>query len=65
MMREDYTVLSEKDEIEEFMFLGLRKRAGISEIYVISSKDSFPYEVKGIIRDFDELRDLLCWKQKD
>ena len=41
------------------------KRAGISEIYVISSKDSFPYEVKGIIRDFDELRDLLCWKQKD
>lgn len=25
MMREDYTVLSEKDEIEEFMFLGLRK----------------------------------------
>ena len=31
MMREDYTVLSEKDEIEEFMFLGLRKRAGISE----------------------------------
>ena len=30
MMREDYTVLSQKDKIEEFMFLGLRKRAGIS-----------------------------------
>lgn len=29
-MREDYTVLSKKDEMEEFMFLGLRKRAGIS-----------------------------------
>ena len=31
MMREDYTVLSQKDKIEEFMFLGLRKRAGISK----------------------------------
>ena len=30
MMREDYTVLSEKDEIEEFMFLGLRMCCGVS-----------------------------------
>lgn len=41
------------------------KKAGISDIYVISPKKKFPLEVKGIVGDFEELRDLLCWKQKD
>ena len=61
MMREDYTVLSEKDEIEEFMFLGLRKRAGISER---EFKERFRVGLKDIygkvIAKYEEM-DLLEW----
>ena len=61
MMREDYTVLSEKDEIEEFMFLGLRKRAGISEG---EFKERFRVGLKDIygkvIAKYEEM-DLLEW----
>lgn len=61
MMREDYTVLSEKDEMEEFMFLGLRKRTGISER---EFKERFKVELKDIygkvIAKYEEM-DLLEW----
>ena len=61
MMREDYTVLSEKDEMEEFMFLGLRKRAGISER---EFKERFKVGLKDIygkvIAKYEEM-DLLEW----
>ena len=61
MMREDYTVLSEKDEMEEFMFLGLRKRAGISER---EFKERFKVSLKDIygkvIAKYEEM-DLLEW----
>ena len=61
MMREDYTVLSEKDEMEEFMFLGLRKRAGISEE---KFKERFKVSLKDIygkvIAKYEEM-DLLEW----
>lgn len=61
MMREDYTVLSEKDEMEEFMFLGLRKRAGISEE---EFKERFKVDIKDIygkvIAKYEEM-DLLEW----
>ena len=61
MMREDYTVLSEKDEMEEFMFLGLRKRAGISER---EFKKRFKVGLKDIygkvISKYEEM-DLLEW----
>ena len=60
-MREDYTVLSEKDEMEEFMFLGLRKRAGISER---EFKERFKVGLKDIygkvIAKYEEM-DLLEW----
>lgn len=61
MMREDYTVLSEKDEMEEFMFLGLRKRAGISEEefkarFKVSLKDIYGK----VIAKYEEM-DLLEW----
>ena len=61
MMREDYTILSEKDEMEEFMFLGLRKRAGISEE---EFKERFKVsltEIYGkVISKYEEM-DLLEW----
>ena len=61
MMRENYTVLSEKDEMEEFMFLGLRKRTGISER---EFKERFKVELKDIygkvIAKYEEM-DLLEW----
>ena len=61
VMREDYTVLSEKDEMEEFMFLGLRKRAGISEEefkarFKVSLKDIYGK----VIAKYEEM-DLLEW----
>ena len=61
MMREDYTVLSEKDEMEEFMFLGLRKRVGISKRefkkrFKISLKDIYGK----VITKYEEM-DLLEW----
>ena len=65
MMREDYTVLSEKDEMEEFMFLGLRKRAGISEE---EFKERFKVSLKDIygkvIAKYEEM-DLLEWTDEE
>lgn len=61
LMREDYTVLSQKDEMEEFMFLGLRKRMGISkeefrERFKVSIEDIYGK----VISKYEEI-DLLEW----
>lgn len=61
IMREDYTVLSQKDEMEEFMFLGLRKREGISkeefrERFKVSIEDIYGK----VISKYEEI-DLLEW----
>ncbi len=61
IMREDYTVLSQKDEMEEFMFLGLRKRMGISkeefrERFKVSIEDIYGK----VISKYEEI-DLLEW----
>ncbi len=61
VMREDYTVLSEKDEMEEFMFLGLRKRAGISEGEFKKRFKAGLKEIYGkVISKYEEM-DLLEW----
>lgn len=60
-MREDYMVLSKKDEIEEFMFLGLRKRAGISkEEFQKRFKESLTDIYGKVISKYEEI-DLLEW----
>lgn len=41
------------------------KAAHVKEIYVISNKDTFDEEVTFIAKDFHELMEKLCLKQKD
>lgn len=61
VMREDYTVLSKKDEIEEFMFLGLRKRAGVSkEEFRKRFKVNLTDIYGKVISKYEEI-DLLEW----
>ena len=61
MMREDYTVLSQKDKIEEFMFLGLRKRAGISKKEFRECFHKNIMDVYGEVISKYEKIDLLEW----
>lgn len=61
IMREDYTVLGQKDEMEEFMFLGLRKRAGISrEEFKKRFKVNIEDVYGKVISKYEEI-DLLEW----
>ena len=64
MMREEYTVLSKKDEMEEFMFLGLRKRAGVSKEEFRERFHLDMLDVYGkVISKYEEV-DLLEWTDK-
>ena len=60
-MRKDVEFLENRQQIEEFMFLGLRKRAGISER---EFKERFRVGLKDIygkvIAKYEEM-DLLEW----
>lgn len=61
MMREEYTVLSQKDEMEEFMFLGLRKRTGVSREEFRERFHLDMLDVYGkVISKYEEV-DLLEW----
>ena len=61
MMREDYTVLSQKDEMEEFMFLGLRKRKGVSKKEFKRRFEVSMQDIYGkVISKYEEI-DLLEW----
>lgn len=41
------------------------KAAHAKEIYVISNKETFSEEVNAVVKDFHELMEKLCLKQKD
>jgi len=63
IIQEDIQVLSQKEQMEEFMFLGLRKMKGISET---EFKDCFDIEVDKCYRDqLDKLEREKLLERKD
>ena len=62
-VREDYTELTQKEEMEEFMFLGLRKREGISKIDFSQKFGKSLEEIYGkVIYKYEEMG-LLMWSK--